>query len=161
MAIDRKQLMRDADTVPRGAPAASLRDLTARGEELEELRAKKDELDAQLKRLNERIRELTLAEIPELMEKAGLVAASGKGSFTLASGARIHLKNDLYANIKAEDKPTLFTWLRRRKLGDMIREDVHHQTLKAFCKERLEDGEDLPPMITTHFETSAVLTRAR
>lgn len=83
-----------------------------------------------------------------------------KGSFTTSSGARVALRTDLHAGVKSEDKPKLFKWLRENGLGDLIREDVHAQTLKAAVRERLEEGLPIPEYITRHWETTATLTRA-
>jgi hypothetical protein len=129
------------------------------GEEMLHLKAEIEDLDSQVKHRKERYRDLAENIVPELMEKAGMVNADGRGTFTLSSGGRISLRTDVYVNVLKEHKPALFAWLRRHKLKDMIREDVHAQTLKSFVKERIEDDEPLPPMLSTHFITSAVLTR--
>lgn len=159
MVIDRKRLVEAAGRQRKAVDTGIVPLLTEKAEEMEEVKAQVDDLEEQLKKKKEKYRHLAEHEVPELMEKAGIVSNDGKGTFSLRSGARIHLKMDLHVGVRKEDKPGLFTWLRKAGLMDVIKEDVNAQTLKALCKERIEDGCDLPPMVTSHFATSAVLTR--
>lgn len=47
-----------------------------------------------------------------------------------------------YPSVKDEAK--LFEWLKKQKLGDLIKKTVNWQTLKAAVKEQLEDGKPVP-----------------
>jgi hypothetical protein len=160
MAISRERLKKAAETKPSG-DVTLLPQLTAAAEEMEEAKAQVDELEVLIKERKERYKHLADDVVPDLMEKAGLVGRDGKGSFTLRSGASIYLKNEIFVNIKKEDKKGLFAWLRKKRLGSMIKEDIPAQTLKAFCRERLEEDEELPPQVMAHYATSAVLLRTK
>lgn len=125
--------------------------------EFETLRIELDGVNELKKRLQARFDELKNVLIPEEMEAAGLVK-DNKGSFTTATGARIHLRTGVFANCKAAARESFHQWLRDNNMGDLIRESVHAQTLKSFAKERLESGEPLPDGVTAYIETAAVLT---
>lgn len=111
-----------------------------------------------LKAANERFDMLRKTLIPEAMRVAGMVDAAGHGKVSHRSGAKVHLRSELHAYVLAADKPRLMDWLRANGQQDLIKEDVHHSTLKAFCKERQEDGGALPPMVKVSPETVAVIT---
>lgn len=141
--------------------AANAQQLAVLGDELESLRVRLDEIAAEKKLVQERFDDLRTRQLPELMRALGLATEDGRGSFTLASGARISLRTDMYASVVKAKEPELFAWLRSNQLADMIRETVNPQTLRAFCRERAEEGTPLPPGVTTYTETSATLTRSR
>lgn len=116
-----------------------------------------DSYKESLKAAQERYDKLRKVLIPDAMRQAGLVDASGHGSFSHRSGAKLHLRHDLNAYVLAADKPKLFAWLREDGHGDLIREEVHSSTLRAFCKERVEDGATLPPWVQLSPETVAII----
>ncbi len=116
-----------------------------------------DRLTAEAKQHKDRYDELRQTIIPDLMQKKGLVQSSGKGSFTF-SGGKIHLETKLYAACTEANRPTLFSWLRKQKLGDVIKETVAPATLAALVRERREEGRDDPPGVSIHTETVAKLT---
>lgn len=159
--VDLATLERDANEIPSTVDTAAVQHLMDVAEELEQLTMEVDEEETRLKEKKSRLTELKTQTVPELMQSAGLVAASGKGSFTLRSGAKIHLKTDMHINVTKEQKPAVITWLKKNKHGDLVKEEVNTQTLKAFCRERMEDGDKLPPGVTPYFETSAVFNRAK
>ena len=43
---------------------------------------------------------------------------------------------DIHPHVPMEAKEDFFAWLRDNDFGDLIKEDVHYQTLKAWVKER-------------------------
>ena len=131
------------------------------GQELEQLTQVVDNLEAELKELKTRRDLLAKELIPDMMKRLGLASETGKGSFTLSSGAKVSLRNDMFAGCKKEDEDSLFQWLRDNGLGDIIKPVVNHQTLKATCREQLENGRAVPPMVNVYHETKAVLTRAK
>ena len=148
---------KDVDAV--GTPG--LETLTQYGAELEMLKEEIERLDAEKKVLQERYDKLRKSTIPDLMHAAG-IASDGKGSFTISTGSRISLRNDLFVHVLKEDESDrLFPWLRDNGLGDIIRETVHHSTLKATVREIIGGGRQIPDFIRVHYETAAVLTRGR
>jgi hypothetical protein len=57
---------------------------------------------------------------------------------------RISLRADIYASVKSGMKETAYTWLSDVGAGDLIQDSVPPSTLKAFLKNRLKAGEDIP-----------------
>lgn len=138
--------------------AASNEQLIAYAEELEALKREITALESTIKTLKERYDHLRKVLIPEMMEKLGMVTADGKGSFTLASGARIALRNDTYASYLKQDQDKVFAWLRSNGLGDIIKETVHASTLRSMATELLSEGKELPPEIRVYLERTVTIT---
>ncbi len=104
------------------------------------------------------------------------MAEAGMKSFTLDTGEKITVKDDIAASIPKENQLAAFSWLRSHGYGDIIKhtvavdfgkeedeharkllsfcqenafpatdkESVHAMTLKAFLKERMAAGVDIP-----------------
>lgn len=121
--------------------------------ELRKLKDKKEKVDAQLKELNGQIRTLAEQKIPDYMEEHDIEKHSVKGIGT------VYLTTKVYANVKAEDRETFFSWLREHGNGDLIKETVHAQTLNAFAKEQLSEGNALPDVLTARLYPTANLRR--
>ena len=76
------------------------------------------------------------------LENAGLQNVKGE------DGTTFYRKEQLFANVKIEDKPRFFDWLRDHQMGDIIKEDIHSKTLTAFVKEQIEHGNELPDYVS-------------
>jgi|SRR5579864_784839 len=133
---------------------ATLDDLVT---EMLDLKQNADELDTLLKSVRAKYKEISERRLPELMQQLGMVAASGKASFTHASGASVYLRTDVYAHYRKEDEEAFFEWLRENGHGGLIRETVNAQTLKAWAKDRVHEGEPIPPQVTVSPLTVAIL----
>jgi len=145
----------EQDAEPEVAPATK-ETLNALVSELIEKRHTIEELKAVLKTEESAYDEIRKRRLPDLMQELGLVRPDGRGGFTHESGAKIHLRVEVYAYCKAENQAAMHEWLRENGYGDLIKETVHAQTLKAFAKECLTDGAPLPPQLTVTPETVAV-----
>ncbi|WVR18108.1 hypothetical protein JXVLWARM_CDS_0057 [Burkholderia phage Bm1] len=77
-------------------------------------------------------------EIPDLMQ------AEDVRTVTFEGIGRVQLAGDCYASIPADQKEAAFSWLRENNYGDLIQEQVNSSTLKAWAKESLEQGRELP-----------------
>ena len=124
--------------------------------------AAKDELDdltEAIKAVRTSYDRIRLEELPDAMHEAGMVAATGKGGFTLADGRKVFLQSDMHVALLAEGRSDFYEWLRTNGHGDLLVEHVHPSTLKAFCKEQVAEGTELPH-ITTHPFLKAVLRKA-
>ena len=77
------------------------------------------------------------------LENAGLQNVKGE------DGTTFYRKEQLFANVKVEDKPEFFQWLRDHQMGDIIKEDIHPKTLTAFVKEQMEHENELPECVST------------
>ena len=102
-----------------------------------------------------------IQRLTDLMQQEGLVGPDGKGTFTHQSGARVSLRHEVYTGVAKDQHEAFHAWLRANGHGDLIKETVHAQTLKGWARERLEEGEPLPPMVAAHFETVAVATQPK
>jgi len=105
------QMATDSEATPE-VDEGALSTLMSLAEEMERLKEIIDEQDQELKDLRKRYDEVRKVLIPEEMERVKLVNASGKGSFTLSSGAKIHLASDMYAGYLKANEASAFEWLR-------------------------------------------------
>lgn len=97
-----------------------------------------DEKDAILKEIRKRYDQLRLFDIPNLM--AEMDVTSTKGTW-----GRCTLQGDLHVSVL--DKLGLHGWLNEEGHGSLIVPTVNAQTLKAFCKEQMTSGNELPDNI--------------
>ncbi len=86
------------------------------------------------------------AEFDQIRKKTlpDLMAAEDVRTITLDGIGRVQLAGDCYASIPAEQQEAAFEWLRGNNYGDLIKETVHSATLKAWAKEGLAAGRELP-----------------
>ena len=94
--------------------------------------------------------------IPMRMDDDGL------DSITVTGVGRVNLQADVYASIVTGQKEAAFEWLEENELGDMIVENVNAQTLKAFARRRVKEGDLLPDTLfnVTPY-TFAKITRSK
>lgn len=114
-------------------------DLIAAINKMKQLKAELDEIDEYRKALQAEYDRYRLHEIPNAMaENDDLRSITGEfGRCTLTS--------DL--SVKVKDKIELHKWLEDSGNGSLIVPTVNAQTLKAFVKEQLQRGEQLPEEI--------------
>jgi tryptophan synthase beta subunit len=155
-----EQLAREAEAQST-APVGNMTRLMTYANELEVLSDEVDQLTAQLKQRKERYNELRKDLIPSEMERLGITSAGGRGVISTTSGARINLRSDLHVSVKEADEQALNAWARSNGLASIVKEKIHGMTLKGVMRERLDEGEAIPPMVTTYYETYAVLTRSK
>lgn len=111
-------------------------DLTQLILRMKELKGQIDELDEVKKELTKEYDKLRLFDVPNTMAEQGDLR-SITGEF-----GRCTLTSDLSVSVK--DKPGLHTWLADNGNGSLIVPTVNAQTLKAFVKEQMQNGEQLP-----------------
>lgn len=111
------------------APAQDLQPLC---KQLRDLLAQKDVLAASTTQVNGEIALLN-DQLVEKFQQGGLTSAKmeGLGTFYIQVTPRP----------KVADEEALFKDLRRRKMGDLIKETVHPSTLTSTIKELRENGE--------------------
>lgn len=113
--------------------------LTDKIMEMRDLQTQIEDLDAQIKELRRDYDHMRLAEIPALMAESN-DARSITGAF-----GRCTLTSDMH--VQTLDKPALHEWLQQTGNEALIVPTVNAQTLKAFCKEQLVNGVELPENI--------------
>ena len=119
-----------------------------------------DEINEEAKALREKYDRIRLDELPDAMHEAGMVAATGKGSFTLQDGRKVFLMSDMHVHLNKNEQAAFYRWLEDHGHSDLLVQHVHPSTLKAFCKEQVAEGTELPEDLTTHPFLKAVLRKA-
>ena len=145
----------------------------ALSEKVIELKSLEDEIlnaEESLKKLKEQANQLSMIEIPQMMEDMHIT------KLKLKDGESVEVKKIYGASIPKEKQEEAFQWLRNNGLGDIIKNDitvtfgrgednkaaqyavlargqgfepvqkigVNPMTLKALVRERLESGLDVP-----------------
>ncbi len=128
-------------------------DITVLAKELRGLKDRKEAIAEEEKTINKRIKVLVETELPEVMEAKEIDKISIDGVGT------IFIQQQVYANVKADDREALYRELRDTGNGDLICDWVFPATLKAFCKEQLANGKPVPENVTAHFVPTAMLRR--
>lgn len=88
-----------------------------------------------------------------------LMTVREQQSCRVKGGPLAYLKQDFRARINQDDQEAAFAWLRENGHGGLIKqkEEIHHGTLTAWAKERMEAGEEVPPCIkVSTFDTLCV-----
>ena len=91
--------------------------------------------------------------LPDALDKAGLKSAVVDGI------GRVQLTHDLYASITVENREAAFAWLRANGYESLIIPTVNAQTLRAWAKESLRNGKEIPAVIGLRPFTRATLTK--
>ena len=106
--------------------------------QMKELGDQLDDLDELRKPIQQAYDKLRLFDIPNTMAEDELTSI--KGEF-----GRCTLTSDL--SVSTSDKIALHQWLKDTGNESLIVPTVNAQTLKAFVKEQLRNGEELPEKI--------------
>ncbi len=116
-----------------------------------------DKLDEYRKELYAEYDAVRKHALPEAMQEEGI------SSCTVDGVGRVTLRSDIYASIPASNREAAFDWLRGTGHGGVIKESIHHGTLKALIKEMIRSGEQLPPedLVKVTPYDMAVLTRSK
>lgn len=94
--------------------------------------------------------------LPDAMDEEHLASP-----LNVAGVGRVSLTPDLQVNTPADQKEGFFSWLKKRKMGDLIQPTINSSTLKAWAKARIQKGAELPPseMLKVTPITRASITR--
>lgn len=112
----------------------------------------KKEHDLQASVTNAAFDVMRLELVPSKMDEDGVSNIKVEGI------GRVSLTGDMYVRLK--DKEGFFAWLKQHKLSSLIQQTVNSSTLKAFAKERLKKGLELPEAIQSTPFTRASITRS-
>ena len=104
-----------------------------------ELRNLKADLKKRQTEIQKQLEVVCREVIPDRMAEEGL------RGIPLTDGSRLELRSYAFCSVKAGQKENLFNWLSDHDHGDLISEVVNPSTLKAFIKEQLEAGNEVPP----------------
>lgn len=112
--------------------------ITKMAHELKALRDRKEQLEAELKEVNKKKDRLENNDLPREMEDQEITKVSIENLGTL------YLQSSVYAYINVEDREKANDWFKANGYGDIVKESVHHGTLKGWVREQLETGHDVP-----------------
>lgn len=92
--------------------------------------------------------------LPEIMD------AEGIDGVTISGVGRVSLNPMLQVNVKKENRPALHEWLRANGHDDLITEQTNSSTLKAYVKEQMQHGVEIPEdIVNVHVFTQARITK--
>lgn len=115
-----------------------IKSITDAAKRLADVREVKANLEAQLKEVNKEKEDLEARQLPKLMDEQEIEKLTIEGVGTL------YLESGVYAYIMAADRGIANDWLRSNGHGDIIKETIHHGTLKSWVKEQLGNGQPVP-----------------
>jgi len=127
--------------------------MTEMGQELRTLKDRKEALAEEEKAVNRRIKALTEHELPEYMEDNEI------DKITIDGVGTIYIQNNVYASVLSEDREALYMYLRETGNESLVVDYVFPATLKAFCKEQLNNGQPVPAVVKAHYVPTAMLRR--
>ena len=102
------------------------------------LREQKDNADEHAKAVAREYEFITKTAIPEKFAEDGIKNINVEGI------GRVQLRADIYASVKSGAKEKAYAWLSDIGSSDLIQPTVPPSTLKAFLKNRMKAGEDIP-----------------
>jgi len=106
------------------------------GDRLRELSEAKDELQRELKVLNVQLEEVNKQLVDEMVNEE-------LQSFN-RNDRIFYLKTTNHVSSIEERREVLYETLKQQGYGDLIKETIHAQTLKAFVNEQMEQEFGLP-----------------
>lgn len=112
-----------------------------------------EQLEDKLKLAKDRFDKAQTALVEELQTKGASQTAKYDGL------GRIAILKPL-VGARSLDEEALFAYLRKIGRDDLMKLTVHHRTLSAFVKERLEVGDEIPEGVIEYwFKPSTRLTK--
>lgn len=127
-------------------------ELTDLIDQMKDLGEQLDALEEQRKPLQKEYDRLRLEAIPSAMAEEDITSLTG-------GFGRCTLTSDLY--VSSPNKQGLHEWLEQTGNEALIQPTVNAQSLKAFCKEQMRKGEELPDGIlkVTPFSRAVIYTK--
>lgn len=112
--------------------------LEAMAHEMKRIREELDDAKEHSSTLQKQWDDLRKVHIPNKMEELGIESVRVKGVGTVSE------RTDAYCTTPAKNKHALYEWLEGHGHGDLITDTVNASTLKAFMKEQIMLGNDVP-----------------
>lgn len=113
------------------------------------LKNKKELLESELKVINTERLALEEHTLPKLMEDHDIERMKIKDVGTLYTQSAVR------AYILVADVLEAHQWFKDNGHGALVKETVHHSTLKAWVKEQIENGKDVPSNLNAKAYTVA------
>lgn len=118
----------------------------------QQAKAKLDEAKKAQSVAQEIFDELRLKLIPDKMDEMGC------SSIKLDGIGRLTISGDMYAGIQSGHKEGAYNWMEEEGFGDLIKSTLNSSTLKAWAKEQISKGKELPEEFfkITPFERASI-----
>ena len=94
-----------------------------------ELRKKKDELELQLKNLQQDL-DVSEKNLVMFMENEGIQ------NFKTESGELVYTREQLYVRVEENKEQELFAWFEGQGMGELIKQSIPNATLRSMAKEQ-------------------------
>ncbi len=108
--------------------------------------ARKRELEAELRAIQDRLNEMEPGLVEQLIE-AGV-------QHVRVGGQTVYLQQEIWASPADGDYDALCDALERAGLGDMVVRRVHHHTLTAWVRELRKAEEEIPEEVRPYLKIS-------
>jgi hypothetical protein len=108
--------------------------------------ARKRELEAELRAIQDRLNEMEPGLVEQLIE-AGV-------QHVRVGGQTVYLQQEIWASPVDGDYDALCDALERAGLGDMVVRRVHHHTLSAWVRELRKADEEIPEEVRPYLKIS-------
>jgi hypothetical protein len=123
-------------------------------QELNDKRQRLDDAKEVVKELQKNYDYLSMIIVPARMEEEGIDGIKIEGI------GRINIRSDMRVSTLQEYRHALFEWLGEHGHGDLISETVNGSTLKAWVKEQIGLGNEIPEeFLKIHAYDRAVITK--
>lgn len=129
--------------------------IEALAQEMKSVREALDDMKKSAATLQQKWDHLRKVAIPDKLEEMGLE------SCRVAGVGNISVRTDAYCTVPASKKPELYQWLSEHDQEALITATVNASTLKAWMKEQIMEGNDVPPDDIVNFNpyTYVVITK--
>jgi predicted nuclease with TOPRIM domain len=138
------------ETAPTRYPA-----ITEHVKRLRHLKDEKERLEEELKQVNKEAKHIQERLLPGLMSDAEME------SFKVTGAGTCYIKQEIYVSMTkdGEGEAPFYDWARNNA-PDLVTEYIHPARLKAWAKERLENGQAIPDnTLKATFVPTATLLR--
>lgn len=112
------------------------------------------DLEAKRKAANKRLTQILESELPDVMNDQEVTSVKIEGVGT------VFLQSDVRTNVLKENREQMFEWFKEHGHEDLIVPWVFPQTQKAFVKEQLNEGVELPDFFQASFFTKAQIRKS-
>lgn len=123
-------------------------------EEMQALKTEIDDLKEVLAEKQKRYDQLRRHEIPDAMDALGVDKITFEGIGTVFTTPQLQ--------VSVRDMPMVVEKLKEMGHEEMVKETVHPSTLKAFIKELVQEGEEVPfdeSLVATWFYDQATIRK--
>lgn len=110
------------------------------GKKLFKLKRDKKKAEDGLTAINKQIGELETG-LAERMNNAEVE------KFTIKGAGTISVRDELNVYVLAENRPQVFDWLKKHGHGEIVKDWVFPQTMKAWVKEQRGENKPVPDLI--------------